>query len=112
MERRHSGLSLPLVEPPALGLSVWQQVTTSLVAVVLAMLAFWLVEGREYVTRAEASEMIAKESPYIRDRNMVLDRLGEMVEINRQLAQAIQDLRVEISELRSDRRSHSAEEGQ
>jgi hypothetical protein len=92
-------------------LAVWQQVATSLVAVVVAMLGFWLVEGREYVTRAEASEMIAKESPYIRDRNMVLDRLSEMVEINRQLARAIQDLRVEISELRIERCNHPVTEG-
>jgi hypothetical protein len=92
-------------------LAVWQQVATSLVAVVVSMLGFWLVEGREYVTRAEASEMIAKESPYIRDRNMVLDRLSEMVEINRQLAQAIQDLRVEISELRIERCNPSEQQG-
>lgn len=111
MERRDSVLSLPTLDPHVTALSVWQQVATSLVAVVVAMLAFWFVEGREYVTRAEASEMIAKESPYIRDRNMVLDRLSEMVEINRQLAQAIQDLRVEISELRIERRSPSQAEG-
>jgi hypothetical protein len=92
-------------------LAVWQQVATSLVAVVVSMLGFWLVEGREYVTRAEVSEMIAKESPYIRDRNMVLDRLSEMVEINRQLARAIQDLRVEISELRIERCNPSEQQG-
>lgn len=84
---------------------LWQQVATSLVAVVVAMLGFWLVEGREYVTRLQVREMISLESPYVQDRNMVLDRLAEAATVNRELTAAINDLRVELSELRALRRT-------
>ncbi len=82
---------------------VWKQGATQLATVVLAMAGFWLVEGREYTTRNEVSSMIEKDAPYTRDRQLILNRLTETAEVNKELSKAIVDLRVAIAEMRSDR---------
>ena len=68
------------------------QVAMTLAAVVTAMVTFWLVEGREYVTRAETSDIVSKESPYIADRALILESMARSESTNEKLATAIDNL--------------------
>lgn len=76
-------------------------IIATLATAVLAMAAFWLVEGRGYISRSEAAVMIEKESPYIKDQNMILNRLTELIETNRELRTALYDLKTEVVELQT-----------
>jgi len=50
-------------------------ILAALIAIVVAMLGFWLVEAQNYVNRTDVEVMIVKESPYIVDRNLILEKL-------------------------------------
>lgn len=93
-----------LIHPLVAATRSWRHVAASLGTVIVAMAGFWLVEGRHFTTQQQVRDMIVRESPYVQDRNMVLDRLSETAHVNRELTRAINDLRVEISELRVQRK--------
>ena len=48
--------------------------TTSL-SMLVAAVAFWLLEGRYYISVAEAQQMINTTSPYIKDKPLIDDFL-------------------------------------
>lgn len=83
--------------------SHWKEFATTLATVVIAMVGFWLIEARDYITRDEAQVMIESQSPYLRDRAMILEKLTEGTSVNKELTQAVNDLRVELAHLRSVR---------
>lgn len=73
---------------------------TILVTVIFTMIGFWLMEGREFVTRIEVTEIIQQENKLIlqkmaeRDKND--KRLEAVLEKN---TEAIQELKVQIATL-------------
>jgi hypothetical protein len=81
--------------------NMWKTIATTVTTVVIAMLAFWLVEAREYPTRDEVSTMISKESPYVKDQSLIIKQLNENELTNKELTAAIYALKVQISELKS-----------
>lgn len=74
----------------------------TLITVVLTMAGFWLVEGRTYITRAEAGEMIQTHAPYIKDREMILKSLNSNESTNSDLAKSISELNVTLAEIRTE----------
>lgn len=98
---------------------LWKQASVTLLSVVLAMSGFWLMIGREFVTRGEVSKMIVVESPYVNDRQVIFARLDsvsetlvnnqqqlrdsqrELTDAIRQNTSVINDLRVVIGQLQS-----------
>jgi len=44
---------------------------------------FWLLEGRDRVTREQVARMIAEQSPYVMDRQLLLDRTGQVADLTR-----------------------------
>lgn len=91
----------PPTEQKAAFAEMWKQGAIQLAVVVVAMLGFWIVEGREYVTRAEVSEMISRESPYSNDRSMILQSIGDASEDRKQLTSAIRSLEQVVVELKT-----------
>ena len=73
----------------------------ALVGAVLTMAGFWLMIGRDYVTRSEVSEMIVNEAPYNADRAMILQTMTETKTTNEQLRDAIQNNTEVIVELKT-----------
>ena len=78
-----------------------RQAVTVLTTIVISMTGFWLMIGREYTTRAEVSRMIDRESPYVQDRNMILEVLADNKDANNKLRQAIDNNTRVIVELRT-----------
>ena len=80
----------------------WKTIAVAAMSCVTLMVSFWLIEARNYVSRAEASEMIQLESPYTSDRQLVLqnlDSINQKLEENNKL---INELNVEIARLRAE----------
>ena len=80
----------------------WKSIAVGAMSCVTLMVGFWLVEARNYVSRAEASAMIQTESPYIVDQQLVLqslDNLNRQLETNNRL---ITDLNLELARLRAE----------
>lgn len=75
-------------------------VFATLVTVILTMISFWLMEGREFVTRNEALELIQQENKIILERMDSRDkneqRLESVLEKN---TEAIQELKMQIATL-------------
>lgn len=77
-------------------------IVATLITVILTMVGFWLMEGREFVTRNEALELIQTENKIILERMDARDkneqRLENVLEKN---TEAIQQLKVQIATLNS-----------
>ena len=81
---------------------IWKTVAISATSCVVLMVSFWLVEMKDYVTRAEASNMIQTQSPYLADRQLVLKSLNDMTETIRKNTEVISELNLEIARLRTE----------
>lgn len=77
-------------------------ITATLITVILTMVGFWLMEGREFVTRNEALELIQTENKIILERMDARDRNEQRLEnVLEKNTEAIQQLKVQIATLNS-----------
>ena len=81
---------------------IWKTVAISATSCVVLMVSFWLIEMKDYVTRAETSTMIQTQSPYLADRQLVLKSLNDMTETIRKNTEVISELNLEIARLRTE----------
>lgn len=75
----------------------------NVIAVVIAMVSFWMIEARYYITREEASEMIKIQifqSPYSQDKNLIFDSLNNQKINNDNLVKALKENTDAINQLR------------
>ena len=94
--------------PDTLG-NFFENFTTSMVSVVIALIGFWTTFVKNLVNRKEVEEMIhtcAQSSQYSRDRNFIMERLNSHKEIQSAFASALQrntevlnELKVQIATL-------------
>jgi len=54
----------------------WQSVATTGIGIIVTLLGFWVGVGRKIVSREEICDMIQKESPYLHDRQFIMERLA------------------------------------
>lgn len=54
----------------------WQSVATVCVGVIVTLIGFWVGVGRKIVGREEIASMIKNESPYLQDRQFIMERLA------------------------------------
>jgi|TARA_R100000152_G_C6712917_1_gene140208 uncharacterized small protein (DUF1192 family) len=66
------------------------------------MAGFWMTQAKNYVTRSDVSAMIQSESPYLVDKQLVLQNISEMKDVLKQNTQVISALNIEIARLRAE----------
>ena len=81
---------------------IWKTVATSALSCVILMVGFWIVQARDYVTRPEVSDMIQTESPYLVDKQLVLQNINEMKDVLQKNTEVIAQLNLEIARLRAE----------
>ena len=81
---------------------VWITVAASAISCVVLMASFWMVTAKDYVTRTQVSDMIQTESPYLVDKQLVLENINEMKEVLRKNTEVISQLNLEIARLRTE----------
>lgn len=85
---------------PKISENFWYSIIGSFLSVILAMGGFWMMLGRELPTRAEVSKMISTESPYVRDRAYLIERLDRAQVSSEDLNDSIKELNRSVENLR------------
>ena len=70
--------------------------------VIIGMLGFWMVEGREYVTRSDVVELMDREAPYVQDREWIRRSLERHEESNNELNTTLKTLNDTMIELKTE----------
>lgn len=84
----------------------WENIATTSIGIIVTMLGFWVAIGRNMATKAEVSHMIETQSPYLHDRQFIMERLANNKETQAAFANALQrnsdvmnDLKVQLATL-------------
>jgi len=68
----------------------WENIATTAIGIIVTMIGFWITIGRNMATKAEVSHMIETQSPYIHDRQFIMERLASNKEAQAAFAAALQ----------------------
>jgi len=68
----------------------WENLATTSIGIIVTMLGFWVAIGRNMATKAEVSHMIDTQSPYIHDRQFIMERLANNKESQAAFSMALQ----------------------
>ena len=55
----------------------WQNLATTAIGIIVTMMGFWVAIGRNMATKAEVAHMIETQSPYIHDKQFIMERLAK-----------------------------------
>jgi hypothetical protein len=84
----------------------WENLATTSVGIIVTMLGFWFTIGRNMATKAEVISMIETQSPYVHDRQFIMERLNTNKESQAAFSLALQrnsdvmnDLKIQIATL-------------
>ena len=86
--------------------NIWQNIATTAVSIVITLIGFWAGVVRHMATKQDVCELIENRSPYVKDRQFIMERLAVNKEIQGQLSIALQknsevmnELKVQIATL-------------
>lgn len=86
--------------------SFWQSLSVGSISIIVTLIGFWASVVRNMVTKQEVMEIIENNSPYVQDRQFIMERLAVNKEIQAQLSNALckntevmNDLKVQIASL-------------
>jgi len=68
----------------------WQNLATTAIGIIVTMMGFWVAIGRNMATKAEVAHMIETQSPYIHDKQFIMERLANNKENQSAFAVALQ----------------------
>jgi hypothetical protein len=68
----------------------WQSLATASIGIIVTMMGFWVAIGRNMATKSEVAHMIETQSPYLQDRQFIMERLASNKESQAQFATALQ----------------------
>lgn len=84
----------------------WETLATTSVGIIITMLGFWFTIGRNMVSKADVLNMIETQSPYVHDRQFIMERLNTNKESQAAFALALQrntevmnELKIQIATL-------------
>lgn len=84
----------------------WQIISTATITIIVTLVAFWAGVIKNIVTKADVLHMIETQSPYITDRQFIMERLATNKETQAAFANALQrntevmnELKVQIAML-------------
>lgn len=77
-----------------------ENLTTSMVSVIIALVGFWTTFVRNMVTKKEVEEMIVNQSQYVKDRQYIMERLNDTKETNTTIFKALEKNTEVMNELK------------
>lgn len=87
-------------------INFWQNIATTCIGIIMTMMGFWVAIGRNMATKSEVAHMIETQSPYVHDRQFIMERLNSNKESQTAFALALQrntevmnELKVQIATL-------------
>jgi hypothetical protein len=84
----------------------WENIATTCIGIIVTMMGFWVAIGRNMATKAEVIEIVESKSPYLQDRQFIMERLAINKETQAALTNMLQrntevmnELKVQIATL-------------
>lgn len=77
----------------------WKSIGINAISYIVFMLIFWLAQGRNFVDRAEVSEMIKNESAYAIDRQFIMTSIADSKSTNEMVVKSLGELKIELVKL-------------
>lgn len=84
----------------------WENIATTSIGIIVTMIGFWVAIGRNMATKAEVLDIIESKSPYLQDRQFIMERLATNKETQAALTSMLQrntevmnELKVQIATL-------------
>lgn len=68
----------------------WENIATTSIGVIVTMLGFWVTIGRNMATKAEVISIVENHSPYLKDKQFIMERLNSNKENQAAFANALQ----------------------
>lgn len=78
----------------------WESLAAGSIGVVISMVGFWVAFGKNMVSKSDVCEMIETKSPYIKDRQFIMERLSVNKETQAALSITLQKVIEVMSELK------------
>ena len=88
-----------MADPDTVG-HFFENMTTAMVSIIIALIGFWTTFIKGLVSRKEVQEMIQNQSQYGRDREFIMDRLKDHKEDSATLFRALSKNTEVMSELK------------
>ena len=79
---------------------VFNEILPGGIGALLAFTVFWVGVGRHVVTKDQLMEVISTQSPYVKDRNYIMERLDRYKEAQESFSEALQRNTEVMNELR------------
>lgn len=54
----------------------WENLATTSLGIIVTMIGFWFTIGKNMATKADVTDMIETKSPYLHDRQFIMERLA------------------------------------
>ena len=54
----------------------WENLATTSLGIIVTMIGFWFTIGKNMTTKADVIDMIETKSPYLHDRQFIMERLA------------------------------------
>jgi hypothetical protein len=84
----------------------WENIATTSIGIIVTMVGFWITIGKNMVTKAEVIELLESNSPYLQDKQFIMERLAINKETQAAFASALQrntdvmnELKIQIATL-------------
>lgn len=68
----------------------WQNIALAVTSVILTMVGFWFTFGRHMISKLEVVELISLHSPYLQDRQTIMNRLEDNKVMQQAFSSALQ----------------------
>jgi septal ring factor EnvC (AmiA/AmiB activator) len=88
-----------MADPDTVG-HFFENMTTAMVSIIIALIGFWTTFIKGLVSRKEVQEMIQNQSQYMKDREFIMDRLKDHKEDSATLFRALSKNTEVMSELK------------
>lgn len=84
----------------------WENLATTCIGIIVTMMGFWVAIGRNMATKNEVIEIVESKSPYLQDRQFIMERLAINKETQAALTNMLQrntevmnELKIQIATL-------------
>lgn len=68
----------------------WENIATTSLGIIVTMIGFWFTIGRNMASKSDVLNMIETQSPYVHDRQFIMERLNVNKETQAAFAAALQ----------------------
>lgn len=69
---------------------IWKYIATTSLGIIISMIGFWFTIAKNTISKSEIVEMIEHKSPYLQDKQFIMERLAINKETQAQFSLALQ----------------------